>query len=202
VRASLCSKSSLSPLHDCVRACQFWYCGVHGISSSVPALGQSWRLTHMADLCRPCIRGRCARDIIILWRQISPVRSLESSQDRLNRVHAHVVIKKSSWQNTHSMHVARSIALTPLHRGRCNHCSIDQPSMTRRSYISPGGTSSWGMSVARDPKTGKFHGFVSEFVNGCKLGSWTSNSCVPMLSMVAIRACVHASHALPRALAP
>ena len=89
-----------------------------------------------------------------------------------------------------------------LHRGKCNHCSIGQPSMTRRSYIAPGGTSSWGMSVARDPKTGTFHGFVSEFVNGCKLGSWTSNSCVPVLSMVAMRACVPVSHALPRALVP
>jgi hypothetical protein len=32
------------------------------------------------------------------------------------------------------------------------------------------------MSVALDPKGGKYHGYVSEFAKGCKLGSWTSNS--------------------------
>lgn len=42
--------------------------------------------------------------------------------------------------------------------------------------MAPDGTSSWGMSVARDPKGGKYHGYVSEFAHGCKLGSWTSNS--------------------------
>lgn len=46
------------------------------------------------------------------------------------------------------------------------------------SYIAPGGTSSWGMSLAFDEASSKWHGFVSEFANKCKLSSWTTNSYV------------------------
>jgi hypothetical protein len=45
-------------------------------------------------------------------------------------------------------------------------------------YVAPNGTSSWGMSVVKDTAGGMYHGFVSEFANGCKLGSWGSNSYV------------------------
>lgn len=34
------------------------------------------------------------------------------------------------------------------------------------------------MSVVKDSATGRYHGFVSEFENGCKLDSWTTNSYV------------------------
>jgi len=45
-------------------------------------------------------------------------------------------------------------------------------------YVAPGGSSAWGMTVVQEPDTGLFHGFVSEFKNKCKLGSWTTNSFV------------------------
>lgn len=38
-------------------------------------------------------------------------------------------------------------------------------------YQAPNGTSSWGMSVARDTADGRWHGFVSEFAHGCKAGA-------------------------------
>ena len=39
-----------------------------------------------------------------------------------------------------------------------------------------GRSSSWGMSVGYDDAADEWHGFVSEFANECKLGSWTTNS--------------------------
>ena len=32
--------------------------------------------------------------------------------------------------------------------------------------------------MVQDPQGGLYHGFVSEFANGCKLGSWGTNSYV------------------------
>eukprot|EP00037_Helgoeca_nana_P001625 m.28176 g.28176 ORF g.28176 m.28176 type:complete len:600 (+) comp11997_c0_seq2:24-1823(+) len=51
------------------------------------------------------------------------------------------------------------------------------PSVASESYVAPNHTSSWGMSVVSGPN-GTLHGFVSEFANGCKLGSWGTNSYV------------------------
>ena len=44
------------------------------------------------------------------------------------------------------------------------------------SYIAPDDYSSWGMSVVKEK--GEYHGFVSEFLNGCSLDSWGTNSFV------------------------
>ena len=50
-------------------------------------------------------------------------------------------------------------------------------------YHLPGGGSAWGMSVTKDHGVDaggvqRYHGFVSAFLNKCKLGSWTTNSYV------------------------
>eukprot|EP00756_Hemistasia_phaeocysticola_P009569 Hpha_TRINITY_DN14918_c0_g1::TRINITY_DN14918_c0_g1_i1::g.142967::m.142967 len=50
------------------------------------------------------------------------------------------------------------------------------PDPKKGSYVAPGGTSSWGLGVVRDPEGGLYHGYVSEFAHGCKLGSWGTNS--------------------------
>eukprot|EP00040_Diaphanoeca_grandis_P024766 m.136519 g.136519 ORF g.136519 m.136519 type:complete len:646 (+) comp29860_c0_seq1:110-2047(+) len=56
--------------------------------------------------------------------------------------------------------------------------NIDPKGGSKGSYIAPNHFSSWGMSVVQDSSTSMYHGFVSEFMYGCKLGSWGTNSYV------------------------
>lgn len=59
----------------------------------------------------------------------------------------------------------------------CSTLDLENPDISE-SYVAPGGTSAWGMSVVQDKSTKQYHGYVSEFKNKCKLGSWTTNSYV------------------------
>lgn len=59
----------------------------------------------------------------------------------------------------------------------CSILDLEPPTLAK-SYVAPGGSSAWGMSVVQDPETQLYHGYVSEFKNKCKLGSWTTNSFV------------------------
>jgi len=59
----------------------------------------------------------------------------------------------------------------------CSTLDLELPDISE-SYVAPGGTSAWGMSVVQDKKTNMYHGYISEFKNKCKLGAWTTNSFV------------------------
>jgi len=59
----------------------------------------------------------------------------------------------------------------------CSTLDLEPPTL-QESYVAPGGTSAWGMSVVYDGASDKYHGYISEFKNKCKLGSWTTNSYV------------------------
>jgi len=59
----------------------------------------------------------------------------------------------------------------------CSTLDLELPDISQ-SYVAPGGTSAWGMSVVQDKTTKMYHGYISEFKNKCKLGSWTTNSFV------------------------
>ena len=51
------------------------------------------------------------------------------------------------------------------------------PEREGHSYVAPFGFSAWGMSVVSSvDNASEYHGYVSTFLNGCKLGSWRTNS--------------------------
>ncbi len=42
--------------------------------------------------------------------------------------------------------------------------------------------STWGGNVVFAPEDGLYHAFYSEMSLGCGLNTWTTNSCVPLVS--------------------
>jgi hypothetical protein len=60
-----------------------------------------------------------------------------------------------------------------------------------------GNTTSWGGSVVRDEDTGKFHMFLAEMLNGCRMNTW----CGPSHLAVCVSVCVCAAPRISRSVA-